>query len=121
PLSLAHQQMCQFIDEDKDKYKLLLFPRGHLKSTLVTVGRSLQRICENPKVRILIANATYPLAVSFLEQIKSHLKGNKKIHELYGDYSKTAGKWSENMIKVLPSDKDYDKKEATVTAMGITG
>src|SRR5512133_183904 len=49
PLAPAHQEMCEFIDKDKKKWKLLLFPRGHLKSTLVTVGRSLQAIAKNPK------------------------------------------------------------------------
>lgn len=123
PLSQAHRDMCRFIDEDKQKAKLLLFPRGHLKSTLVTVGRSLQRICENPQVRILIANATYQLSTSFLDQIKSHLKSNTTLHEYYHDFSTNPGKWSENMIKVFAKGEsaDYEKKEPTVTAMGITG
>jgi hypothetical protein len=123
PLSEAHREMCKFIDNDKGKYKLLLFPRGHLKSTLVTVGHSVQSICKNPKIRILIANATYNLATSFLDQIKSHLKSNKMIHKLYHDYSKSASKWSESQIKVFGQgeDDDYEKKEPTVTAMGITG
>lgn len=122
-MSEAHEQMCHFIDSDKDKYKLLLFPRGHMKSTIVTVGHSLRRICQNPKTRILIANATYGLATSFLEQIKSHLKGNETLHEYYGNYSKTAGKWSENQIKVFEHGEvvDYEAKEATVTVMGVTG
>lgn len=123
PLSQAHKDMCQFIDQEPTKYKLLLFPRGHLKSTIVTVGHSVRRIVKNPKVRILIANATYNLATSFLDQIKSQLKGNKKIHELYGDYSKNAGKWSENQVKIFSKGEvtDYESKEPTVTAMGITG
>lgn len=123
PLSQAHREMCKFIDTDPQKYKLLLFPRGHLKSTLVTVAHTVRHICKNPKVRVLIANATYGLATSFLGQIKAHLKGNKKIHELYGDFSSGAGKWSEDEIKVFKKgeDIDYEKKEPTVKAMGITG
>lgn len=123
-LSQAHREMCQFIEEDTDKYKLLLFPRGHLKSSLVTVGHSLRRICQNPQVRILIGNATYSLSVSFLDQIKSHLKNNKNLHSYYGDLTKDASRWSENMIKVVKKgdrNTSYERKEPTVTAMGITG
>ena len=123
PLSQAHEEMCQFIDDDPEKFKLLLFPRGHLKSTLVTVGHSLRRICQNPKTRILIANATYNLACTFLEQIKSHLKGNETLKEFYGDFTENASKWNENQIKIYAPGEtvDYEKKEPTVTAMGITG
>lgn len=120
-LSQAHREMCQFIDEEPDKYKLLLFPRGHLKSTLVTVGHSVRHICKNPKVRILIANATYSLATSFLDQIKSHLEGNETLHKYYGNMAKGANKWSENQIKVVQKGESYERKEPTVTAMGITG
>lgn len=121
-LSRAHREMCKFIDEEKTKYKLSLLPRGHLKSTLITVGRSLQAICDNPQVRILLANATYPLAVSFLDQIKAHLKNNKKLHSYYGDLSKGSSKWSENAIKIVKAGEinDYEKRENTVTVAGIT-
>lgn len=123
PLSEAHREICKFIDENKKKYKLLLVPRGHLKSTLVTVGRTVQRICENPKTRILIANATYGLATAFLDQIKAHLKGNKKLHEQFGDFSKNSSRWSENAIKVYEGEDkiDYEKRENTVTCAGVGG
>lgn len=121
PMTQAHIEMCEFIDEEPEKYKLLLYPRGHMKSTITTVGHSLRRICKNPKVRILIANATYSNACTFLEQIKSHLKGNKTLIDYYGDFTKTASKWNENEIKIFGKDEEvnYDAKEPTVTATGI--
>src|SRR3990167_1864398 len=79
PLAPVHQEMCEFIDKNKKRKKLLLIPRAHLKSTVVTVGRALQAIVTNPSVRILIANATYGNACSFLTEIKRHLKFNEKI------------------------------------------
>lgn len=115
PLAPVHQEMCDFIDRNKRRKKIALIPRNHLKSTVITVGRSLQAIVKDPSVRILIANATYSNACSFLTEIKRHLKFNEKIHMMWGDLSLNAQKWSENSITLSQSKK----KEPTVTAMGV--
>lgn len=119
-LAPFHDEMCKFVMQPSGK-KLMLLPRGHLKSTLVTVGYSLLRIAENPEVRILIANATYDMATSFLGQIKKHLQGNETFRNYYGDMSSNAEKWSENMITVPKRRPFTPKKEATVTAYGVGG
>jgi predicted phage terminase large subunit-like protein len=118
-LAPFHKEMCDFVMKPSQK-ELMLLPRGHLKSTLVTIGYSLLRIAENPEVRILIANATYDMATSFLSQIKKHIQYNETFRDYYGDLSTNADKWSENMI-TIPKFKPFSKKEATVTAYGMGG
>lgn len=118
-LAPFHKEMCDFAQSPAQK-KLMLLPRGHLKSTLVTIGYSLMRIAEDPSIRILIANATYDMAVSFLTQIKKHIQYNETFKQYYGDLSSNAQKWSENMITV-PKFTPFAKKEATVTAYGMGG
>jgi phage terminase large subunit-like protein len=115
-----HKDLCDRMQEHSDKKRLLLIPRGHLKSSVVTVGYSLWRIAQNPKIRILIANGTYEMAVTFLAQIKQHLEKNKAFIELFGDLTNKTEKWSENQITVKREDS-YDVKEPTVTAFGIGG
>ena len=119
PLGTFHHELCEFVMDEKTNKKLVLVPRGHLKSTIVTIGYSLLRIAEDPGVRILIANATYDMACSFLTQIKKHLKENDVFKKYYGELAKNPDKWSENMITV--GKKSFGKKEATVTAYGIGG
>lgn len=119
-LAPIHKEMCDFATDPVTRKKLMLLPRGHLKSTMLTVGYSLMRIAQNPNVRILIANATYDMACSFINQIKKHLQNNPEFRKYYGDLSTNAEKWSENMITV-PTDAGFSKKEATVTAFGIGG
>lgn len=115
-----HLDMCHFIQNNRGKKRLCLIPRGHLKSSVITVGYSLWCIARNPKVRILIANATYEMSITFLSQIKQHLERNKKFIELFGDITNKAEKWSENQITVKrPSG--YEVKEPTITAFGIGG
>lgn len=123
PLSDFHKEMCDVVmshGQWKNNKKLMLVPRGHLKSTVITVGYSLLRIAQDPSVRILIANATYDMACSFLGQIKKHLQNNEIFKDYYGDLAKNADRWSENMISV-PKYKPFTKKEATVTAYGVGG
>jgi predicted phage terminase large subunit-like protein len=120
PLAPFHKELCEFVMDTALNKKLILVPRGHLKSTVVTVGYSLLRIAADPQVRILLANATYDMACSFLGQIKKHLKDNPVFKDYYGDFATNAEKWSENMISV-PKPKAFAKKEATVTAYGVGG
>lgn len=120
PLAQFHQELCEFVMDTKTDKKLILVPRGHLKSTIVTAGYSLMRIAQDPSVRILIANATYDMACSFIGQIKKQLQNNETFRDYYGDLSTNADRWSENMISV-PKRKPFAKKEATVTAFGMGG
>lgn len=120
-LRLFHQQLCQFIERNPQRKKIALMPRGHLKTTLITVGYSLQRIAKDPKVRILIANATGTMAEAMLSQIKKHLQYNDTFKYYFGDLTSTASTWRDNMITLPTGEGSYQSKEATVTAYGLGG
>lgn len=50
--------------------KLLLLPRGHIKSNLITIDYVLWRLWKNPNIRILIRSHKDPDACKFLRGIK---------------------------------------------------
>lgn len=114
------KELCDFVQHGDKKFKLILMPRGHLKSTLITVGYSLQRTLKNKNVRILIGNATSNMAEAFLRQIKNHLKFNKKIHKYWGDLSEDAVKWTDNMVQ-FKSKESFRAKEVNLIAYGLGG
>jgi hypothetical protein len=62
---------------------LLLMPRGTFKSSVVTIGLSLQKILNDADVRILIDSETFAKAKAFLAEIKGHLEGNEAFREVY--------------------------------------
>ena len=114
-----HRKVCNFItDNINKKHILLLLPRGTFKSSIVTVGYSLWKIAQNPSDRILIANATRPMAVQFLSQIKNYLQRSKEFKDLFGDLATTADSWREDRIYVA-REKAYAAKEPTVWAQGV--
>ncbi|MEA3347016.1 MAG: hypothetical protein U9Q21_02875, partial [Candidatus Auribacterota bacterium] len=123
-LNKFHQEMCQFVDTYPSKQKLLLVPRTHLKSTLITIGKTIQWICEDPSVRILIANATYPMAVTFLNVVKRHLKQNQLLIEIFGNLAIDPDKWAENAITLKQAKiagGGGGEKESTVLCYGMGG
>ena len=116
-----HKELCEFVETNVNRKKLILMPRGHLKTTVITVGYSLQRIARDPKVRILIANATGTMAEAMLSQIKKHLQYNETFKYYFGDLSTNASTWRDNMVTLPTGDGSYQSKEATVTAYGLGG
>lgn len=87
------------MDETKSgSKKLILMPRGHLKSSTVTVGWSIQQICKNPNVRILIGSETNANAKAFLKQIRDTFEKNERLRYLYGDHVRKTSRWTDDEI-----------------------
>jgi hypothetical protein len=60
-----------------------LYPRGHLKSTVITVAHTIQWQLNYPNVRILISTATETLVTGFIQEIRGHLTGNEALRHLF--------------------------------------
>lgn len=116
-LAPFHKELCHFVQDRRDRKKLILVPRGHLKSTLITIGYSLFRIIENPNVRIQIINATWQVAVDFLSEIKKHLLKNENLIEAFGELAVEAPEWSQDRITLNRTLRGI--KEPTVWAAGV--
>lgn len=54
--------------------RLILMPRGHLKSTIGTIAYTLWRIYRNPNIRILVACNLQGLAYSFIRELRSYFE-----------------------------------------------
>lgn len=110
--------------DPRKKFLLLLMPRGTFKSSVVTVGYTLQMILNDPDCRILIDSETFAKSKAFLAAVKGHLQGNDKFrevyHTLYGSYpdaKKRDDLWTDSQIVV--SARKLTRKEATVSCGGV--
>jgi predicted phage terminase large subunit-like protein len=110
-----HERWWEFAE--KNGLSLILAPRGHGKSTILTMAFSLRRILNNPDLRLLIVSNTAAQAQSFLREIRHHLEINTRITDLYGDLA--GHPWNESEINL--ASRLHGAKEATVTAMGVMG
>lgn len=79
------------------KYSCVVAPRGHTKSTTVTLGYALWCILFKQANFIVIISDTYTQSKYFLDAIKKELETNDLIRFLFGDL--TGEVWSEGEIE----------------------
>lgn len=136
----THQMLCDYttsvlpnppVVEDIEGFDptknllLLLMPRGTFKSSVVTIGFTLQFLLNEPNARILIDSETFSKSKAFLREIIDHLINNesyreifKSIHGMYPYTKKSEAKlWTDSEV-ILPC-RNVPKKEPTISCAGI--
>lgn len=117
----VHDELQAFLDKPSHK-KAILLPRGHLKTSIVTVGVTVQAILRDPNVRVLIANQVWDIARSFLRAVKGHLEttvlpdGTSGLPVLFGQF--VSQRWNEDEI-IVRQRSNKGLKEPTVMTTGV--
>lgn len=136
-----HKEVCDFISKDPGLHnwfkmtpterannymyikKLLMLPRGHLKSSVVTIGFTLWALAHDPTLRILLDNEVAKNSRLFLADIKQHIE-RERVRELLttpeGEYPyeplyDIAGGWTDSTIRLEANCT----KEPTIMTAGI--
>ena len=118
-----HERGLDFVNRVGGKRKkLILWPRGHLKSTIFTQGEATRRAIARPDIRILINSSTYETGKTFLNAIKGHFL-NPDLIAHYGELlpnnrSGKAYRNNESELTLL-TRRNLTLKEPTFTASGL--
>lgn len=100
-----HREMCAVVESTTHNRKLLLVPRGTLKTTVAGIGRPIQRLLQDPTRRILLACNTMRNAQRRLRRIQRHFEANPIFRWLYPevvpDFDKVP--WNANEMTVRRS------------------
>jgi phage terminase large subunit-like protein len=108
-----HKEMC----EPSGKVRELdLWPREHMKSTVLTEARSVQYILANPDVRILIVNEILGNSEKFLDKIKKYFERNDNLIYLFGDW--VGSKWNADSMIVKTRKKNLKEPTISIGALG---
>lgn len=112
---------CREVEANPDGY-LDLWAREHFKSSIITFGKTIQDILQDPEITIGIFSHTRPIAKAFLRQIMRELEANKTLHAafpdiLWGEDVRQAPKWSEDDGIIVR--RKSNPNEATVEAWGL--
>ena len=75
-------ERCREVQARPDGY-LDLWAREHYKSTIITVGKTIQDILNDPEITVGIFSHTRPIAKAFLRQIKREFEGNSLLQEYF--------------------------------------
>lgn len=112
---------CREVEASPDGH-LDLWARDHYKSTIITFGKTIQDILEDPEITVGIFSHTRPIAKGFLEQIKREFETNTFLQNLfpevlYKEPHKQAPKWALDSGIIVK--RKTNPKEATVEAWGL--
>jgi predicted phage terminase large subunit-like protein len=106
---------------DTAPYRMILMPRGTGKSALITQAYTLQRLCADQNLAVLIANERLENAVAFLAAIKQQVEQNELLQSLFpeivpANYNETT--WSTTKI-LLP--RTSGRQEPSILCIGSGG
>jgi len=123
------ERVDEVLSDQFDPYRnklLILMPRGSLKSSIITIGLTLQYILNDPNARILIDSETYGKAKNFLAEVKGHLEGNKEFRavfkHIYGKFPDSNKKdssirWTDAAVDL--SCRTKITKESSISCSGV--
>lgn len=97
------------------KHKLILIPRGHLKTSIITVGYNIQRLLRNPNERILIANQVWDRGRDILGEIKGFLTDKSELSKIFGPF--ISERWREDDIVIR--QRTASNKTPSIATTGV--
>lgn len=128
-----HGHLCQWMKINKAwRFKEELLPRAHFKSTVITIGDTIQTILPDddgdqphpynlgPNARVLICHEVATVASGYLYAITQHMMSNPWIMALYPECVPTPRKQKIN-TRELTLPRSIVKQEPTVGTMGVGG
>lgn len=96
----------------KERHRLILMPRGHLKSTIGTRLYVLWRIYRNPNIRITVCVNKEQLGVKFLKSIKAYFEDEELQEKLWNKRPHVRGRLIPVMDRSGKKRRDVDDTEA---------
>jgi hypothetical protein len=119
----AHAALCSFLVNESRNRRLVLMPRGHLKTTLCTITDSIRLSLRDPNVRILIQNEVFDNASLMLQELQGHWEKGVMLRQLFPElvpsrFSGPGTDWSKVACSI---NRTANFKESTYTASGSGG
>lgn len=140
-----HGHLCTHVyDTRYSRFREYLMPRGHFKSTILTIGHSIQVVLPytdedrqydldttalpwpdslGTDCRVLIGHETHESASRFLYSITSHFTGNPLLMALFPDAipSKRKNRINKWELELPRSDAARGNPEPTIDTLGVGG
>lgn len=112
-----HKEWADFVQSNPRS--LLLAPRGHGKSTLMTVAFALWKLARNPNASILIVSNTADMAMGFIVEMQQHCTDTEAPLLRLFPWLGKGNKWTDKQFSVR--GRTMKGKERSVVGMGVGG
>jgi hypothetical protein len=115
-----HRSLVKIVEESRCDRISILAPRGHAKSTWLSIIYPIWKIVNNRDIKIIIVSDTGDQAEMFLRAIKDELEANERMIEDFGAFyqkpkSGSPNVWKAGDITVIRSSR---AKEPTIVCGG---
>ena len=115
-----HGELCRMLTNPDGKLsKMILLPRGHLKSSIATIAFPMWLLVNNPERTIAIINWSEPLVRNFLREMKHHFLSPRFIEywpDLIEAREKKREVWNQWALKI---ERELISRTPSVTALSI--
>lgn len=101
----VHTDLSKFLKKS-GRRKHIELPRGHLKSSIVTKGWTIQQALNNPDIRILLANAVWDNSRKFLRSIQKYLAPGNHLANYFGQFQ--SDHWNQDECTIRQRKKILD-------------
>jgi hypothetical protein len=105
-----------FVLSRGSRRKMVLMPRGHLKSTIGSVGKTLWLIYKNPNIRIFVGCGNLGLSSAFMREMKAYLEDTFLIQHVWNARPHYEGPLIPKMSKTMGLDRHRPDKNETQAA-----
>lgn len=128
-----HNELDDVLSNPDYRKIVITYPRGHGKSTHLSVAYPLWRIAKDHNLRILLVSASEQVSKAFLSEIIGHIERNEEYQKFcrYVDpsekgvvprmknYAKMRESWSGDSIVI--DREQLSLKDPTINAVGLLG
>lgn len=118
----TYRPHCSLWDLEGPRKRLFLWPRGHLKTTILTMAHSIQWVINYPDIRILISTAVAQQAQDMLKSIKSHFQFNPWFRTIFPEFcpaDNQVGDFGNSEEFTVPNRVRKDLKEPTISVTAV--
>ena len=115
-----HAKLCRFL-EGPERRKLVLMPRGFLKTTVATKADAIRESLQNPWTSQLLCAQIITNAMKMLDEIRSIWETNAALQALFPELLPTKDSTWNSLMACLnrPTTGGYRQQENTYEAAGI--
>ncbi len=96
-----------------NRNRLVVFPRGHLKTTVITIAHTIQWMLNYPDIRIALSMAIGDQTKKVMSEIQNHFKYNGTFRFIFPDFCpppKKAADWGNQDEFTIPARKKHRKE-----------
>lgn len=112
-----HDDMLEWSYKNRNRrFKMFLMPRGHLKTSIITIGWTIQNILQDFENTILLSSAVWQNARTFLRAIKEYLTTKSFLPVIYGNFSSESS-WTQD--EIIINQRKNVEKTPTIDTAGI--